>query len=74
MSTKNISICILFDKIHGENVFFFPLQRKGQNKPGKSPGAAGFISDSGCADHVEGPGAGAAEPPSLSPVWTGRGR
>ena len=49
-----------------KRIFSFLLQKKGQNKPGKSPAAVDFISDAGCADYMKDPKAGATDL-SLSP-------
>ena len=50
----------------GKRIFYFLLQKKGQNKPGKSPAAGDFISDAGCADYMKDLKAGATDL-SLSP-------
>lgn len=44
-----------------KRIFSFLLQKKGQNKPGKSPAAGDFISDAGCADYMKDPKAGATD-------------
>lgn len=56
----------IFIRYMGKRIFSSFLQKKGQNKPSKSPSAWGFISDAGCADYMKDPKIGVTDL-SLSP-------